>query len=255
MKILAKQNRELIMINAQNTQNENDAEKIILQVPEQYEDFNKKIVFVTPGGIVWDIITNNEYLIKKAITKYQQVDFYIWLTKGEVDFRTQTKTLKFYHNVDASGEITPEEISGVNTVINLLEEEIDKVEALELRIDGKLEDVNTAIEEVNNMDLEANKVGKVTTISLTKKDGTGKSVTLEDGMGLQYNWNNTSLGVKREDEENYQYVDLRGEKGEKGDCNFATFEVNADMELVMNKTEDMLLDFSLSEDGILSVVI
>lgn len=33
MKILAKQNRELIMTNAQNTQNENDAEKITLQVP------------------------------------------------------------------------------------------------------------------------------------------------------------------------------------------------------------------------------
>ena len=47
----------------------------------------------------------------------------------------------------------------------------------------------------------------------------------------------------------------KGDKGEQGDCNFATFEVNNNMELVMNKTEDMLLDFSLSEDGILSVVI
>lgn len=141
MKILAKQNRELIMINAQNTQNENDAEKITLQVPEQYEDFNKKIVFVTPDGIVWDIITNNEYLIKKAITKYNQVDFYIWLTKGEIDFRSQTKTLKFYHNEDASDEITPEEISGVNTVINLLEEEITKVDGLETELNGIIEDL------------------------------------------------------------------------------------------------------------------
>ena len=238
MKILAKQNRELIMINAQNTQNENDAEKILLQVPEQYEDFNKKIVFVTPDGNVWDIITNNEYLIKKAITKYNQVDFYIWLTKGEIDFRSQTKTLRFYHNEDASDEITPEEISGVNTVINLLEEEIDKVDVL--------------ITQVDNMDLDANKFGKVTTIDITKKDGTSKTVTLEDGMGLNYDWQGTSLGVKREDEQQYEYVNL---KGEKGDCNFATFEVNNNMELVMNKTEDMLLDFSLSEDGILSVVI
>lgn len=160
MKILAKQNRELIMINAQNTQNENDAEKIILQVPEQYEDFNKKIVFVTSDGIVWDIITNNEYLIKKAITKYQQVDFYIWLTKGEVDFRTQTKTLKFYHNVDASEEITPEEISGVNTVVNLLEEEITKVE---------------------NIDITAEKVGNTATITITDKDGQSTSVEILDG--------------------------------------------------------------------------
>ena len=238
MKVIAKQNRDLVMINAQNTQNENDAEKILLQVPEKYEDFNKKIVFVTPDGIVWDLIVNDEYLIKKAITKYNQVDFYIWLTKGEIDFRSQTKTLRFYHNEDASDEITPEEISGVNTVINLLEEEIDKVDVL--------------ITQVDNMDLDANKFGEVTTIDITKKDGTSKTVTLEDGMGLNYDWQGTSLGVKREDEQQYEYVNL---KGEKGDCNFATFEVNNNMELVMNKTEDMLLDFSLSEDGILSVVI
>lgn len=141
MKILAKQNRELIMINAKNTQNENDAEKILLQVPEQYEDFNKKIVFVTPDGNVWDIITNNEYLIKKAITKYNQVDFYIWLTKDDVDFRSQTKTLKFYHNVDASDEITDEEIGRVNTVINILEEEITKVDGLETELNEIIEDL------------------------------------------------------------------------------------------------------------------
>ena len=160
MKILAKQNRELIMINAQNTQNENDAEKITLQVPEQYEDFNKKIVFVTPAGNVWDIITNNEYLIKKAITKYKQVDFYIWLTKGDVDFRSQTKTLKFYHNVDASDEITDEEIGRVNTVVNLLEEEITKVE---------------------NMDITAEKVGDTATITITNKNGETKTVEILDG--------------------------------------------------------------------------
>ena len=162
MKILAKQNRELIMINAQNTQNENDAEKIILQVPEQYEDFNKKIVFVTPDDNVWDIITNNEYLIPKAVTKYKQVDLYIWLTKGDVDFRSQTKTLKFYPNIDASEEITPEEIGGVNTVINLLEEEITKVD---------------------NIDIDAEKVGDTATITITNKDGETKTVEIKDGSG------------------------------------------------------------------------
>ena len=164
MKILAKQNRELIMINARNTQNENDAEKIILQVPEQYEDFNKKIVFITPDGIVWDLIVNDEYLIKKAITKYKQVDLYIWLTKGDVDFRSQTRTLKFYQNIDASTEITDEEIGRVNTVINLLDAEITKVNNLETEIDGKLEEidtaidnVSTAIQETENLDLDAEK--------------------------------------------------------------------------------------------------
>lgn len=150
MKLVAKQNRELIMINAQNTQNENEAEKITLEVPERYEDYNKKIVFITPDGIVWDIITNNEYYITNAITQYGQVDFYIWLTSGDVDYRTQTKTLKFYKNIDASEEITPEEIGGVNTIVNLLEAEITKVE---------------------NMNITATKVGSTATISITNKDG------------------------------------------------------------------------------------
>lgn len=220
MKILAKQNREIIMINARNTQNENDAEKIILEVPEQYEDFNKKIVFITNDGIVWDIIQNNEYLIKKAITKYKQVDFYIWLTKGEIDFRTQTKTLKFYDNVDASEEITDEEIGRVNTVINILEEEIAKVENLETEIDGKLEeidtaidDVNTAIEEVENLNIDAEKVGQTTTVTLTKKDGTVKTVHIDDGVDLQFMWQGTSLGIKTAEQQEYTFVDLQGVQG------------------------------------------
>jgi hypothetical protein len=39
----------------------------------------------------------------------------------------------------------------------------------------------------------------------------------ETGIGLQYNWNSTSLGVKRENESAYQYVNLKGEKGDTGD--------------------------------------
>ena len=223
MKVIARQNRDLVLINAQNTQNENDAEKITLQVPEQYEDFNKKIVFVTPDGNVWDIITNNEYLIKKAITKYKQVDFYIWLTKGDVDFRSQTKTLKFYHNVDASDEITDEEIGKVNTVINLLEEEITKVENLESQIDGKLEEVDTAIDnihtaiqETENLDLDAEKVGQTTTVTLTKKDGTTKKVHIDDGVDLQFMWQGTSLGIKTAEQEEYTFVNLQGATGPVG---------------------------------------
>ena len=168
MKVIAKKNRELTLINAQNTQNENNVETITLVVPEEYEDYNKKIVFVTDDGTVWDIITNNEYKITNAITKYKQVDFYIWLTKevdGEnKDFRTKTRTLKFFHNKDASDEITPEEIHGVNTVVNILEEEIEKVE---------------------NLNIEATKIGSTTTVTITKKDGTTESVEINDGANGQ----------------------------------------------------------------------
>ena len=145
------------------------------------------------------------------------MDFYIWLTKGEVDFRSQTKTLKFYHNVDASDEITDEEIGRVNTVVNLLEQEITKVENLETEIDGKLQeidtaidDVNTAIQEVENLDLDAVKTENTTTVTLTKKDGTVKTVHIDDGVDLQFMWQGTSLGIKTADQQEYTFVDLQG---------------------------------------------
>lgn len=110
----------------------------------------KKIVFVTDDGTVWDVITNNEYKITNAITKYKQVNFYIWLTKevdGEsIDFRTKTKTLNFYHNEDASDEITDEEIHGVNTVVNILEEEITKVDSLETELRDLITDIQNKLD-------------------------------------------------------------------------------------------------------------
>ena len=101
-----------------------------------------------------------------------------------------------------------------------------------IEIDSKIEEV-TALEE----DLE----DKVQSGYFKGEDG-------QDGKSAYEVWlDEGNFGT----EEDF----LESIKGEKGDCNFATFEVNNNMELVMNKTEDMLLDFSLSEDGILSVVI
>lgn len=146
MKVIAKQNRKLIMINAQNTQNENDAEKIILQVPEKYEDFVKKIAFITPDGVKWDVIENNEYLITKAITKYEQVQFYIWLTKDDVDFRTEEQTLKFNINHEVEGEVTPEEQTDMERVISILDSEIIKVNNKEQELNTLIDTIQTKLD-------------------------------------------------------------------------------------------------------------
>ena len=46
MKIKVHESRELELIEKQGTQNENDVELLELEVPEKYENWNKKIVFV-----------------------------------------------------------------------------------------------------------------------------------------------------------------------------------------------------------------
>ena len=161
MKITVKDNRELIMINARNTQNENDVEILQITVPEKYADFNKEIVFVTDDGVFWDLIENDTYSIKRNITKYDSVKFYIRLTKDEQDFRSVEKTLYFNKNHEIDEEITPEEQTNMERVISILESEITKVD---------------------NIDIDANKVGDTTTITITDKEGNEKTVNILDGQ-------------------------------------------------------------------------
>lgn len=160
MKITVKENREIIMINAKNTQNENDVEVLQLSIPEKYQDFNKKIVFITDDGVVWDLIEGDTYTLKRAITQYERVDFYIWLTKGDQDFRSVERTLILNKNHRVDGEVTPEEETDMERVISILESEITKVD---------------------NLNIDVNKVGSITTVTLTDKDGNEKSVEILDG--------------------------------------------------------------------------
>ena len=126
-----------------------------------------------------------------------------------------------------------------DNLINTITEKINEA-------DEKLEQIDTAISEANNLNIDVTKVDKVATVDLTKKDGSHKQVQIRDGYDLEYDWQGTELGIKREDESNYEYVDL---KGEKGDCNFATFSI-VEGHLIMNKPEDMSqIDFRLDNRG------
>ena len=99
------------------------------------------------------------------------------------------------------------------------------------------------LEEVANVDIDLEEIEQGTKVIITNRDGQEKESTIlngkdgkdgkdgingingrdgtdgsdgKDGVGLQYNWNGTSLGIKREDESNYDYVNLKGEPGIQG---------------------------------------
>lgn len=90
------------------------------------------------------------------------------------------------------------------------------VEAYLPVFDQLLSEVSTAITQTNNLNLSSSKSGKITTITITKKDGTTETRQVLDGADFEYNWSGTSLGVKTSDEGTYTYVDLKGNKGEPG---------------------------------------
>ena len=90
------------------------------------------------------------------------------------------------------------------------------VEAYLPVFDQLLSQVSTALAQTNNLNLSSSKSGKITTITITKKDGTTETRQVLDGADFEYNWSGTSLGVKTSDEGTYTYVNLKGDKGDAG---------------------------------------
>ena len=95
----------------------------------------------------------------------------------------------------------------------------DKEQIEQLLNDG-LQDIADAVESASHLDIDVSKENKTTTVTITKQDETTKSAEINDGVSLQYNWVSTNLGIKREDESNYEYVNLKGDKGEPGQIEF-----------------------------------
>ena len=222
MNIKVYENRLIDFSDEENgTQNENIVQTLNIEIPSIYDDFHKKIVFVTEEGTYWDYIENDgNYIVKSNITKFRQVDFYIWLTKTEneetQDFRTKTYPLFFNENKSPDGEVPEEQETEMERVIRILEEEIDKVTDLETDITQVLEQAETAIQQANTLDLDVEKINKTATVTLTKKDGEVKTVQISDGISLQFMWNGTSLGIKTENDTEYIFVDLEGQQGPIG---------------------------------------
>ena len=102
----------------------------------------------------------------------------------------------------------------ISTLDGSLKDKFDNYEAVTPTDKEQIEQM------LNNIDIDGEKSGKIVTITITKKDGTQETLQLEDGMGLNYNWIGTSLGIKREDETSYNYTDLKGDKGEAGAIKF-----------------------------------
>ncbi len=99
-------------------------------------------------------------------------------------------------------------------------------EQLESRINAALNNIAEAIENAERLDVDATKTGNTATITITKQDGSQVVVNVldgvdgTDGVSLQYNWNGTYLGIKRDDETNFDYVNLKGDTGEPGQIEF-----------------------------------
>lgn len=125
--------------------------------------------------------------------------------KGIPIFISTITELEVYDSINATEE-EPEQYPDWLSIANSKIAEMNQLK----------EDVTDALEEVNNLDIDVNKVDKTTTIELTKKDRTKKTIRINDGISLQFIWNGTFLGIKTENMQEYQFVNLEGPQGAEG---------------------------------------
>ena len=185
------------------------------------DEFVKEAYFTLNGSTYKQIIVNNEcdypseVLAKKGTLEIGVVAFKV--ENGEEIIRYNPSPDYFdswvgsLKDADNSEPITPSEM-----------------EQFEQELQNGLNDITTAIENAERLDVDVSKVGNKTTVTITKQDGSTDSEDIldgedgtdgENGIGLQYDWLGTSLGVKREDEALFTYVNLEGKKGDPGAIN------------------------------------
>lgn len=214
-----------------------------------------------------EVISNNEILLggKTSITTIHENKIYKKYTLNENIYWYQEEESKLYDSswneissfnindytnelqdcsiFNMSGEYIFEiHLTGVSSRLTSLfgalevrEEQVlidDTIVAQYLPVfDSLIQIINTAINQVNNLNIEVKKQNKVTKVTLTKKDGQQEIVEINDGE--------------------------KGDKGDTGDCNFATFEVDlTDGELYLNKPEELTdIDFEINNNGELEVIL
>lgn len=236
------------------TQNENNVTTLKIEVPEQYQNWNKRIVFLTDEGNKWDILEKDDtYVLQNNITKYEELEAYIWLTENaesEVesvkDFRSKTFTLSFFNNENADDVIPDEkQIDGFNSMLTALNVEIEAVKRINTDFAKLKEEVEKAETERNDKVKKA-----VNTIKDLKEDYDENAKKKTDEFNSNVTKQTEAFNNNTEEKEK-AYNDLAEEKeaelntiadGVKDMATaiqFATFEVDNNMHLKINTADKL----------------
>lgn len=192
---------------------ENLQEKLIFKFTDEFVNGQARLEYKIGSTKNYIVLSkeNDTYTIplKNVLTKEGKIEMQLVITEtSETEEIPVFKSNVFYLYCNKS--------------INAVNEAPDGYELWIETANAKLNLMDEALTEVDNLEIDANKVDTKTTVEITKKDGTTKSVEINDGengadgISLEYNWSGTNLGIKREDEQNYQYVNLKGDKGDAG---------------------------------------
>lgn len=124
-------------------QNENHAEKLIFDIPEELSDYEKVICFSSQKGNFEDILQGNEYILTNSITKNRVVDMYLkFIKKIENDkvevIKTSIMQLDFKDSFDTFEEIDEEKVDILDTLILETKEATERANSISEELENKV---------------------------------------------------------------------------------------------------------------------
>lgn len=194
-------------------------------------EYVKEAYFTLEGNTYKQIILNDEcdipseVLVKKGTVEIGVVAF---LVENEEEIKRYNPSPAYFNtwvgslkdSAENSEPITPSEMEqyeqALQEGLSEVNSKLDEIDQTIEEANQAVEDAEEAVESTNNLNIDVNKVDKTTQVDLTKKDGTTKTVYINDGTSLQFMWQGTSLGIKTDDMEEYVFVDLQGQIGPIG---------------------------------------
>lgn len=217
MKLIVNPHKIEIIKDEAVNEREIDISKCVFEFHEDItNDYVKEAYFTLNNQTYKQIIINNECSFPSEVLEKQgtvEIGVVAYLVENEEEIKRYNPSPAYFNTwqgslkeAQNSEPITPSEM-----------------EQFEQQLQEGLNSISTAVENVEKLDVDVAKTDGTTTIEITKQDGSKKTAYVNDGangIGLNYNWDGTSLGVKREDEINYNYTNLKGDKGDAGAIKF-----------------------------------
>ena len=155
---------------------ENLQEKLIFKFTDNFVDGTGRLEYSFGSAKNYILLTkeNNTYTIpiKNVLNKEGKIEMQLVITENEIDEEIPVfKSNVFYLYCNKS--------------INAVNEAPDGYELWIEQANAKLNLMDQALTEVDNLNIDVNKIDTTTTVEITKKDGTIKEVEILDGVSGQ----------------------------------------------------------------------
>lgn len=171
--------------------------KVYFDFPSSMDGYVKEAYFTFKGNSYKVIILNNECDIPSEVLQEKGT-----VELGVVAYKVEDETIKRYNPSPVYFETWIGSLKDAENSEEITPTDKEQIEQM-----------------LTNINIDGEKEGRITTLTITYKDGTTKELTLEDGKSIEYRWEGTSLGIRQEGQSEYTYVNLQGPQGQPGAIN------------------------------------